>query len=114
MQPNDQAMEAKEERVAEGIPVAKPPKQVKVGTPDNMNPLEKEPVLAAALVSGIVFFGAKYGFDVDTDTATYIAGVVLAVLSFLARQIVVPLKKAEAGMEANYRANPAVDAEAVI
>lgn len=108
---SQESMEAKEEAVAEGQPVSKPPKEVKVGTPEGMNPIEKEPVLGAALVSAIVFFGSKYGLDVDYQTATIAAGVVLGVLSFLARQIVVPLKRANAGVESAYEANPTVDAK---
>lgn len=109
---SDLNIETKEDLVADGLPVPKPPKTVKVGRVGNI--VEQEPVATSFVASVIVFLAAKYGFDTDYATATYAAGGVLAVLSFLARQLAVPLKRAEAGIASAYKADPAYDAKPVL
>lgn len=54
-------------------------------------PLNKEPVTLAVLVPIIVWCAVHFGFDVDEDGATAIAGGVLVILGLFARQTVTPL-----------------------
>lgn len=53
--------------------------------------LNKEPVATATIVPIIIWCAAHFGFDVDEDGATAIAGAVLVILGLFARQTVTPL-----------------------
>jgi hypothetical protein len=53
--------------------------------------LARENVTAATIVPIVVWLAAYFGFDVDETTATEIAGVVLVVLGFIARQRSTPV-----------------------
>lgn len=56
-----------------------------------MNRLSKEPVTAAVLVPVIVWLATYFGFNVDEETATAIAGALLVLIGLFARQRVTPL-----------------------
>jgi hypothetical protein len=56
----------------------------------NGNLLTRNPVAAAVLVPIIVTVGARFGLDVDEDTALAIGGVLLLLLGGVARQLATP------------------------
>jgi hypothetical protein len=109
---SDAAMERKEEAVAEGLPVPKPPKTVQIGRVGNV--FQSDPVVINAIVTLVVLIGTIWGTDLDPVQVGTIVGAVFTIGSVIARQMVTPVPKAEAGIESAYRANPAHDAKPVL
>jgi len=105
---SEAAMDAKEERVAEGLPVTKPPTTVAIGNVGNL--FQQDPVIINAIVTLVVLAGTVWGTDLDPNQVALIVGAVFTVGSVIARQLVTPVMKAEAGIQSAYAANPAKDA----
>jgi hypothetical protein len=61
-----------------------------------LNPIASEPLVVATIATGITWFGARYGINVDPAPATAIAGAVLLVGTLFARQQVTPVAKVDA------------------
>lgn len=57
------------------------------------NPVKREPVATATLVPIIVWLAAHFGFEVDAETATMVAGALLVVCQLVARSMVTPTDK---------------------
>jgi hypothetical protein len=106
---SDAAMDLKEERVAEGLPVSKPPKTVQIGRVGNI--FQQEPAVITAIVTIIVALGAVWGTEMDAGQVTVLVTSVFTIGAFATRQLVTPAVKAEAGINSAYRANPATDAK---
>lgn len=61
-----------------------------------LNPVATNPVLTKDLATLIIWFVGRYGFHLDIETATTIAGVFFAGGSFFVRQLVKPTAKLQA------------------
>jgi (2Fe-2S) ferredoxin len=109
---NNANIEAKKDLVADGQPVTKPPQTVEVGKVGNL--FQQDPVIINAIVTLIVLAGTVWGTDLDPNQVAIIVGSVFTIGSFVARQMVTPMPKAEAGIESAYRANPVRDAKPVL
>jgi hypothetical protein len=53
--------------------------------------MKAEPVTLAVLIPLVVWLAAHFGFNVDEDTASAIAGGLLVILGFFARHAVTPV-----------------------
>jgi hypothetical protein len=105
-------IEAKEERVAKGLPVTKPPKEVKIGRVGNI--FQQDPVVINAIVTLVVLVGTVWGTDLDPVQVGTIVGAVFTIGSVIARQMVTPVPKAEAGIESAYKADPVTGSKPVL
>ena len=55
------------------------------------SPVRREPVALSGLTVLVSWVAAHFGFDLDADTASVVAAVVLVVGTILARQFVTPV-----------------------
>lgn len=74
-----------------------------------MNVIQNEPVMTAAIVTVLTWIAARFGSNLDTQTATAFALIVLVIASWVARRFSTPVGHAQTKIDQAWIADPATD-----